>query len=52
MRRFLTDRSGNAEEGRSRAFFCMILGPHANPELFRIRMERKVPGVLKFFYYI
>ena len=41
MRRFLTDRSGNAEEG-----------PHANPELFRIRMERKIPGVLKFFYYI
>ena len=33
-------------------FFCMILGPHANPELFRIRMERKIPGVLKFFYYI
>ena len=41
MRRFLTDRSGNAEEGRSRAFFCMILGPHANPELYDTPEKRE-----------
>lgn len=52
MRRFLTDRVRECRRGAFPGFFCMILGPHANPELFRIRMERKIPGILKFFYYI